>query len=30
MRAGTCYVNFHTTTYPGGEMRGQVRLVDVD
>jgi hypothetical protein len=30
MRSGNCYVNFHSTTYPAGEMRGQVRLVDVD
>jgi CHRD domain-containing protein len=30
MRAGTAYVNFHSRTYPGGEIRGQVRLVDVD
>ena len=30
MRSGNCYVNFHSTTYPGGEIRGQVRLVDVD
>jgi hypothetical protein len=30
MRNGTAYVNFHSTTYPGGEIRGQVRLVEVD
>jgi hypothetical protein len=30
MRAGTAYVNFHSTTYTGGEIRGQVRPVDVD
>ena len=30
MRSGNCYVNFHSTTYPGGEIRGQVRLVEVD
>jgi hypothetical protein len=26
MRAGTAYTNVHTTQYPGGEIRGQVRL----
>ena len=30
MRSGTAYVNFHSRTYPGGEIRGQVRLVDVE
>lgn len=30
MRSGNAYVNFHSTTYPGGEIRGQVRLVEVD
>jgi hypothetical protein len=30
MRSGNCYTNFHSTTFPGGEIRGQVRLVDVD
>ena len=30
MRAGTCYTNVHTTTFPGGEVRGQVRAVSLD
>lgn len=30
MRAGNCYVNFHTTTFQPGEIRGQVRLVNLD
>ncbi len=28
MRAGTAYANFHTTLYPGGEIRGQTRLLN--
>ena len=27
MRSGNAYVNFHTTRYPGGEVRGQTRLL---
>jgi hypothetical protein len=30
MRAGTCYTNVHTTQFPGGEIRGQVRAVALD
>jgi hypothetical protein len=30
MRAGTAYGNVHTTQYPGGEIRGQVRRVDTN
>ena len=26
MRAGTAYANVHTTQFPGGEIRGQLRL----
>ncbi len=27
MKSGNAYVNFHTTRYPGGEVRGQTRLL---
>ena len=30
MRAGTAYGNVHTTVFPGGEIRGQVRRVDTN
>jgi hypothetical protein len=30
MRSGNAYVNVHTTQFPGGEMRGTVRVVPVD
>lgn len=30
MRNGNAYVNVHTTQFPGGEIRGQVRLISVD
>jgi hypothetical protein len=28
MRSGNAYVNVHTTQFPGGEIRGQVRLIE--
>jgi hypothetical protein len=28
MRSGQTYVNVHTTQNPGGEIRGQIDLVD--
>lgn len=30
MRAGNAYGNVHTTLYPGGEIRGQVRRLEVN
>jgi hypothetical protein len=28
MRSGTAYANFHSRTFPGGEVRGQIQLVN--
>ena len=30
MRSGNAYVNVHTSQFPSGEMRGQIRLASVD
>ena|SRR5688572_13467190 len=30
MRSGNAYCNIHTTNFPGGEIRGQIRSVNVD
>ena len=30
MRSGNAYVNVHTVQFPGGEMRGQIRVANVD
>jgi hypothetical protein len=30
MRSGNAYCNVHTTNFPGGEVRGQIRSVSVD
>jgi len=30
MRSGNAYCNVHTTTFPGGEIRGQIRLLNTD
>jgi hypothetical protein len=30
MRSGNAYCNVHTTTFPGGEIRGQIRSISVD
>lgn len=30
MRSGNAYCNVHTTSFPGGEIRGQIRSISVD
>jgi len=30
MRSGNAYCNVHTTSFPGGEIRGQIRSLSVD
>ena len=30
MRSGGAYCNIHTTNFPGGEIRGQIRSISVD
>ena len=30
MRSGNAYCNVHTTNFPGGEIRGQIRSISVD
>lgn len=30
MRSGGAYCNIHTTTFPGGEIRGQIRTLNLD
>lgn len=30
MRTGNAYVNVHTAQFPSGEMRGQIRLANID
>jgi len=29
MRTGQCYTNVHTSQFPGGEMRGQIQIVNL-